>query len=143
MAFDLQSLKNGFFDRDAVLKAVDAGRRKGLSRFGAFVRTRARSSIRKRKAVSAAGSPPSAHTGDIKKIYFAYDPTARGGTAVVGPVLAGSRDGSPARLEKGGTLLVRAKGGGTRVTKYRPRPFMGPALEAERPKFADSFRGTI
>lgn len=38
---------SGFFDREAVLNALDRKTRRALSRFGAFVRTRAKSSIRR------------------------------------------------------------------------------------------------
>src|SRR5690606_6172596 len=48
-----------FFDRKAVTSRVDKATRKVLSRFGAFVRRTARSSIRKRKKTSQPGSPPS------------------------------------------------------------------------------------
>ena len=51
--------KQMFFDRAKVKNAVDKGVRKVLSKFGAFVRRTARSSIRKRKRVSAPGEPPS------------------------------------------------------------------------------------
>ena len=67
----ITAAQGGFFDRDAVLKATDKAQRMALSKFGAFVRTRARSSIRKRKGVAPAGSPPSSHTGLLKQfIYF-------------------------------------------------------------------------
>jgi hypothetical protein len=49
IAETFQAAKQGFFDRAKVKNAVDAGTRRVLSRFGAFVRTRARTSIRKRK----------------------------------------------------------------------------------------------
>lgn len=63
-----------FFDERAVQNALDKGTRRALSKFGAFVRARAKSSIRKRKSVSKPGSPPSSHTGKLKKhIYFGYD----------------------------------------------------------------------
>jgi hypothetical protein len=56
-----QAAKGSFFDRAKVKNAVDAGTRRVLSRFGAFVRTRARTSIRKRKGTSPPGGPPHAH----------------------------------------------------------------------------------
>ena len=53
-----QAAKQGFFDRAKVKNAADAGTRRVLSRFGAFVRTRAKTSIRKKKGTSPPGSPP-------------------------------------------------------------------------------------
>ena len=67
--------KKMFFDAKAVISRVDAATRKVLSRFGAFVRTGAKHSIHKRKAVSQPGEPPSSHVGLLRKlIYFGYDP---------------------------------------------------------------------
>lgn len=130
---DISRAKSAFFDRAAVMAAVDPATRAALSRMGAFVRTRAKSSIRKRKKGSAPGSPPSSHTGQLRKlVFFAYDPAAR--SAVVGPLKWGKGE-APAVLERGG----RDSEG--RV--YRPRPYMAPALEAERPNFAAAFRDSI
>jgi len=146
-----------FFDRPAVQNAVDNTTRKALSNAGAFVRTRARSSIRKRKASGTPGGPPSSHAGDLKRgIVFAYD--AQRESVVVGP-LAYNMDGGqvPAVLEFGGTLrkvfrvredgsLSRRKRKGRRVTKiltYRAFPYMGPALEAEAPNFPELYANTF
>jgi hypothetical protein len=69
-----------FFDRKAVIDAAGRPQAANLSKAGAFVRTAARSSLRRRKAVSAAGSPPSVHSRDsfrtLKTILFAWDPRA-------------------------------------------------------------------
>jgi len=50
-----QAAKQGFFSREKVKRSVDAGTRKVLSKFGAFVRQRAKTSIRKRKGTSPPG----------------------------------------------------------------------------------------
>lgn len=94
-----------FFDRQAVTGPADKARKKNLSRAGAFIRRRARSSIRRRKSISAVGQPPSAHSRDkvatIKNILFAYD--AGRDTVVVGPVRLNGRKGDvPPLLEVGG-----------------------------------------
>lgn len=77
-----------FFDRRAVIQAVGAAKAKALSKAGAYIRTSARSSMRRRKAASAIGSPPSVHSHDpnasLKKILFAWDPSTE--SVVVGPV---------------------------------------------------------
>jgi len=50
--------KQMFFDTKAVMRATDKATRRVLSKFGAFVRRSARSSIRKRKRTSAPASRP-------------------------------------------------------------------------------------
>ena len=117
-----------FFDTAPVQRAVDRARRDRLSKAGAFVRTRARSSIRKRKGTSRPGEPPHGHAGHLRRLLlFGYDAQAQ--TVVVGP-LPFNEGEAPELLEFGD---------GAR----RPRPFMGPALEAEAPKFPDLFRDSI
>jgi len=86
IAMTFRAAKQGFFDRAKVKNAVDAGTRRVLSRFGAFVRTRARTSIRKKKGTSPPGSPPHSHVGLLRKfILFAYDPQRK--SVVIGPTL--------------------------------------------------------
>ena len=130
--------KSMFFDRPAVLGAVDRATRKVLSKFGAFVRTAARSSIRKRKAESQPGSPPSSHVGTLKRlIFFGYDPANK--SVVIGPTPLGGNAVVPELLEQdhiaGTTRRVRGKSHGKGVVMtYRARPFMGPAMEQEKSK---------
>ena len=104
---------------------TDKATRRVLSKFGAFVRTRARTSIRRRKAASAAGSPPSSHTGLLRRwILFGYDAGSR--SVVIGPAKLGGAKGSnaPAALEYGGPA-TNAKG---RAIQIGARPFMRPAF---------------
>lgn len=157
-----------FFDREAVKRYVGAKNQQAFSKAGAFVRTKAKSSIRRRKAVSAPGQPPSAHakSGEfrsLKSIWFAFDP--KRGSVVVGPVgfnalsvFEGKLQPGrvPDVMEHGGTMGVvermnrsgqwvradfrsRRRWAGTpvrvRQAHYKPRPFMGPALASEMPKF--------
>lgn len=106
--------KNWFFDRKLVQDKVDAARIRNLSKIGAFVRTRARRSIRKRKGASKPGNPPHSHVGLLREgILFAYDNDSGG--VVVGPrklnqvsVVNGQfRSGTvPEILEYGGTIGV-------------------------------------
>jgi len=120
--FKLDQAKALFFDRKAVTDATDRGTRRMLSRFGAYVMRRGRSSIRRRKKVSDPGKPPSAHEGSIKKIYFGYEPRRR--SVVVGPVLLNlvSFDDQmrpvsgavPEVLEKGGAINVLEEWTGSR-----------------------------
>jgi hypothetical protein len=129
--------KQMFFDRKAVTSRLDRATRKVLSRFGAFVRTGARHSIRKRKAISEPGEPPSSHTGLLRKfIFFGYDRDRR--SVVIGPQRLNQKVGdAPHALEYGGTSTV-VEGLRSRRKKRRiriaARPFMGPAFEREKPK---------
>jgi len=126
-----------FFDRQRVIRAADAANRKNLSKAGAFIRITARSSIRRRKGASAPGSPPSSHTGLLKRfIFFGFDRGRR--TVVVGPMRLNQKVGTaPAALEHGGSTVVieglRRRRRRRRV-RIRARPFMGPALAKEAPK---------
>lgn len=138
--FDLKQVGTAFFDMKAVEDAIDKGTKKALSKFGAYVRTRARSSIRKRKKPSAPGQPPSSHAGDLKRlIFFALDLKTK--SLVVGPVPF-KRGEAPRLLEHGGEV-TRQRKSGTRRQRYAPRPFMAPAANAELPKFKELLRGMI
>jgi len=149
-----------FFDDRRVIRAMDPVRRRALSHAGGYARTVARRSIRKRKRTSEPGHPPSSHTGLLRKlIYYAYDRVSD--SVVVGPVPFG-RGEAPSLLEHGGTVVSRRvrtfRGGagrdrrgrytqgevnrieaGTRMV-YRPRPFMGPALEKTAPLLPGFFQ---
>lgn len=126
-----------FFDRDKVLDKMNREERRLLSKAGAFVRRRSRSSIRKRKKPSAPGKPPSSHTGRYKRsILFGYDKSKR--SVVIGPSASYGGSDIPERLEFGGTTKINGK-----TARYRPRPAMGPALEAEAPNFPELFRDSV
>ena len=127
-------IKQLFFDRRAVTTRMEPAKRKVLSRFGAFVRRTAKGSIRRRKKPAPPGSPPSSHTGLLRKfIFFGFDRDRH--SVVIGPVRLDrrGRGEAPSLLEYGGqTTLVRR--GKRRRTTYRARPYMGPAFEKEQPK---------
>lgn len=140
-AYGFREFKVGFFDKAAVKKQLDAGVRKQLSKIGAFVRTRARSSIRTRKAVSDPGNPPSSHVGTLKKLlYFAFDPETK--SVVIGPVAFGKGE-APGLLERGGRTTKRGRRGETRRLTYRARPFMKPAGDEEAKRNRDLFRNMV
>jgi ribosomal 50S subunit-associated protein YjgA (DUF615 family) len=80
----LAKVKSSFFDRKIVIDAMDRAARNVLSKFGAFVRQRAKSSIRQRKRASDPGKPPSSHTGVLKDfIFFGYEADRQ--SVVIGP----------------------------------------------------------
>jgi len=147
LGMKLEAAKANFFDRKAVISAVDRATGRNLSKFGAFVRQRARTSIRKRKRVSAAGSPPSAHvTGPLSLrggIFFAMVPDRRG--VVIGPV-AFNTPGSPTVpevLEYGGDRVITSRRRKPRVGHYRARPYMGPAFEEEKKSLPSIWRNSV
>jgi len=138
----LASYKQFFFDRKAVMSAVDRGARQVLSKFGAFVRRTAKSSIRRRKAVSNPGQPPSSHTGLLKKlIYFGYDPDHK--NVVIGPEPLNGRSDGAHSLEYGGRQRIRTSGRKRVNAIYRARPFMGPAFDKEKPKLPAMWAGSV
>ena len=96
----LGGAKASFFTAEAVLKALTRAERQALSKAGAFVRRRARNSIRKRKAVSNPGGPPTDRGGALKRLlFFVFDPTSR--SVVVGPVLfEGQREQADAEADQ-------------------------------------------
>ena len=139
-------IKKLFFDRKAVTDKVDRTTRKVLSRFGAFVRRTAKSSIRKRKRVSSVGQPPSSHSGILKKfIFFGYEPAKR--NVVIGPAKLNQKIGdAPHALERGGASTVIQGRRGRRKkrrVKIKARPFMGPAFNKEKPKLPAMWAGSI
>jgi hypothetical protein len=136
-----QAAKQGFFDRAKVKNAVDAGTRRVLSRFGAFVRQRAKTSIRKRKGTSPPGSPPYSHVGLLRKlILFAYDSQRK--SVVIGPTMIREGSQAPRLLEHGGDTILETRRG-RKQARYRPRPFMRPAFEAEKPQLPALWRNSI
>lgn len=184
--FDLKAAKEGFFDRKVVLDKLDKASHRALAKFGAFVMTRAKSSLRYSKKSSAPGQPPKVHRfASVRKfskklgrhktrpssplrdfIFFAYDPERQ--SVVIGPVALPGAVGPRAleTIEYGGSEPANDRvitvtnavgrdakgrflsGGKGRVTltgtlHYKARPFMGPALVAERANLAPLWQDSI
>lgn len=142
MGLRINQVRGLFFDRTAVLAATTAAERRVLSRFGAFVRQRARTSMKRRRQPAPSGEPPSAHTGLLRQhLYFAWDPFAR--SVVIGPVLLNQQQGAiPPLLEYGGSA-VRVRWGKPRRVVYQPRPYMRPAFAAEQARLPTLWRGSV
>lgn len=136
----LKDAKALFFDRPAVIAMLNRRERSMLSRFGAFVRRRAKSSIKfsSKNETSQPGRAPKGHTHKLRdKIYFAADPRRR--SVVTGPVTFGGRTGEELQaLEEGGFVNLKESIKGEAVRRrrvfIRARPFMLPAFKAELPK---------
>ena len=155
---------DNFFDSAKVKKLLTAAKRKSLSKFGAFVRTTARQSIKTAETKKSRMARTKAKkTGDkmpepifeaskpgeaprtrragqpIKRILFGYEPD-NGGNVVIGFGLTfGGMTGTPGRLERGGSFTNKRTGRTITVAK---RPTLVPTLAKEKSKaalmFADS-----
>lgn len=139
----IKAAKGNFFDEKKIIRASDRAKWRALSKIGAFVRRRAKQSIRQRKRPSAPGSPPSSHTGLLKRfIYFSMDRPRS--SVVIGPARLDSTGDSraPAALEYGGSSSVRARRQ-RKPIQVAARPFMGPALAAEAPGFVAMWKNRV
>jgi len=143
IGYSIDNAKKSFFDRPAVMNAVDRAERGVLSKFGAFVRQRARSLIRRRKRISDPGSPPSSHTDLLKKfIFFAFDASTR--SVVIGPVRLNRGNGTaPRLLEEGGTSTIFGRDKKSHPATYKARPYMGPSLKAELPRYPGLWANSV
>lgn len=138
-------VKEFFFDKAKVIRAVDKARRAVLSKAGAFIRTTARHSLRRRKGAAPPGQPPHSHTGLLKRfLYFAYEPASD--SVVIGPAKLNKPGAAPRVLEHGGKTLIHQRQRGKVVRRrvsIEARPFMGPALEKERPRLPKLWAGSV
>lgn len=130
------------FKPQSVLNAVERAQVRYVSRAGAFIRSDARRSIRKRKRPAPAGKPPRSVTGTLKAfIKFAVD-KRHPINVVVGPELLANQRDSQKTLELGGSVRrsVFERGGrNERTVFYKARPYMGPAYEKTEPDLPGLF----
>lgn len=164
----IKEARGNFFSSQAVIKAVDAATRRVLSRFGSYVRQRARSSIKKAPKIDAStgaklrgrrrtgqrvedaasqpGRSPYGHGSQVLKrfIFFAYDPGRK--SVVIGPARVGGTvdsDSLPA-LEYGGPSTIESRRGGPRRRiRIEARPFMGPAFDEEVRRLPPNWRDSV
>ncbi len=137
----LGGAKRLFLDKPAVMRLMDRKTSRFMMRMGGFIRLTARRSIRRRKAVSRPGTPPTDRTGKLKQgIFFAFNPARR--SVVIGPTRrGGTQHGGkgPLALEQGGKLPDAAG----RLRDYAPRPFMKPALDKGIDRRASFWRQSV
>lgn len=158
----IQQFKDVFFDSPKVKRAVDRALRRKLSRFGSFVRTRSKSSIKKapkvdvktglitrkrknvttREAISKPGAVPFAHGRQLAKRFILFGYEAKRKSVVIGPARIGGKEGLEA-LEYGGTAQIRRPRRGIKTGRYAARPFMRPARDAELPNFMNSLQDSV
>lgn len=106
---------------------------KQLKKIGAFVRRTAMFSMRRRKAASKPGTPPSVHEGSLKRL-MRFVVEDRSMSVDVGPIAF--KKGIAHILEHGGqTLITVGKNKGTMQT-VEPRPTMQLAQQANLPQIA-------
>lgn len=148
-----KSVTNRFFDRAHVQAVLKKKHLRVLSKAGAFIRTRARTKLRRRKRPSMPGQPPSVQSTNsfatLKNIQFALHRDDE--SVVVGPVFLrrlkrSSKRTVPELLEEGGVSEINMTRLGDQwlpgyldskspkkkvLARYAPRPFMGPSLKEE------------
>ncbi len=141
IGFRINKLRGLKLDTKKIKRSAQQAERRVLSRFGFMVRRGARQSIRKRKRVSASGQAPSSHAGLLKRfILYAYERARR--SVVIGPKRLGSKRGqAPSALEHGGRSRTSDKQ--RKVIRIKPRPYMGPAFDKEKPKLPAMWRDSI
>lgn len=161
----IELAKTKFFDRE-IATATDRAKLKALSKFGSYVRSDAKKSMKSSRGrlkvirsgprkgkntrvfkPSPAGTPPRSIEGTLKRfLFFVYEKEQS--NVIIGPVLLPNKshrgDPIPGLHEHGGMQLVRF--GTARkmvVANYRPRPYMKPAGEKNLRKLGDLFRDAI
>jgi hypothetical protein len=93
----LDAAKKQFFDRAKVLRAMDRAQHRALSKAGAYVRQRARTSIRRPRQASLADLSPEQRAAYERAVLLA----ARRGLPRPKRPLAASRPGEPPRTPTG------------------------------------------
>jgi hypothetical protein len=102
----IDAVKGLFFDKPAVIGAMERATVRVFNRFGAYVRLTARRSIRKigkKGKASLPGQPPKSRTGLLREhIYYVYDKNTR--SVVIGAALLNRSTWAQKTLEGGGTI---------------------------------------
>lgn len=117
---------------DAIYRRAKAGGYQSLSRSAFLIRRTAQSSIRTSRKPSAAGRPPHTKRGRIRKAIM-YGVDRQRQEAAIGP----------AKHLTGTVGKAHEFGGKYKAETFKPRPFMGPALEAMRDQIPRQFEGMI
>ena len=133
------------FKEDKILDAKKRGTVRALKKAGAFVRSDARRSMKRRKSVSPPGKPPRVLKGQLKRfLFFVVDKDAPE-NVTIGPVKLND-SGAPRFMEYGGSQVQRRRRRG-RTSNVKldiePRPFMNPALERQAPGIPDLFKNAF
>lgn len=157
------SVKKVWFNARSVMTAEQRATAKALSRFGAFVMTRARQSIKKapKKKVmnvpgqvvkkkgkvedqtAPEGSPPYSHKDGTLKRFIRF--AVAGRSVVIGPEkLPGKIGDAPRSLEHSGpSQTIRGVKKVLKATRVRKHAFMRPAFKVELAKAPKLWTGAI
>ena len=121
-----------FFDAKGVQRRTQGGSIRVLGHAAGAIRLTARRSIRRSPTASAPGTPPHTRRGLLREgILYAVEKDAA--CAVIGPT-----------YEMVGTSgSAHEFGGKYRKEDYPARPFMGPALEAIRPRLPSFWAASV
>ena len=120
------------FDPSKLLKAVSKAERRYLFRAGGLLKTIARRSIKKQKAKSQPGTPPSSQTGNLRNAIW-FDVNLHALDVVIGPRFTDMHE-----------IGYLHEFGGTRNgAVYPARPYMGPAFDATVPQLPKIWKDLI
>lgn len=156
--FTMDFAKSWFFTAKDWEEVMEPAEVKALSLAGAYVMTKARSLIRRRKNPSSPGMPPTKWTGLLNLIFFAYDPSTH--SVVIGPifikrahkgVITFPQKTIPATLEFGGreriaeATYIKRYGNlpANRTITIKKRPYMVPAEEKSREKYLAAWKDIL
>lgn len=131
-----------FFDRQGVQNRIEKKQEQAYSKYGAYVRTEARTSIRpagKGGKSAKPGEPPRSHNKRLKNtILFGFDSSSN--SVVIGPVPYANKAGTAGAqvLEYGGSTSINGK-----AAIYHAFPFMQPAKERVNQKNLKQIMGNL
>lgn len=138
----LRQAQEGFFDREKVLKRVDARTARALARFGAYtMKVDQRSQRRRKKGTAPAGQPPFAHSdnGIRDNTLFVYEETFASKSVIIGPILFNRSNPNMLRVMEEGGTLTRTRKGKAITRTYAPHPHTGPAFSKALDKLGTLF----
>lgn len=172
MQFGIREAQRSFFDRKSVIDAVGRKRARVLSKFGAYVRTRAKTSMRKARQKSLSEMSEK----EVISFERAKRRAAKEGKPTPRRPNASSKPGEPPRVvlgmlkkflyfaydaRTGSVVIGPAKlGGGSdapptledgghvtlpngKTVEIKARPFMKPAFAAELPRVPSLWAGAL
>ena len=135
-----------FFYSRKVLRLLDKKTHAGLKRFGSYVRTTARRSIKpvgKSGQPSKPGQPPKSRRGLLKNfIFYGFDLAKR--SVVIGPQkIVGLKGKIPNVLEYGGNIKNKSKHRTVTSSKVSARPYMGPAFKKAKKQLSSLWSNNV
>ena len=135
-----------FFYNKKVLRLLDKKTHSVFRRFGGYVRTVAKNSIKpvgKKGTPSKPGQPPKSRKGLLKNfIFYGFDLAKR--SVIIGPQkIHGLKGKAPNVLEYGGNARNKSQKGHITNAKVSARPYMGPAFEKGKKKLSSLWANNV